>query len=303
MKLIDTKLLKLLAFSGAFLLLVAVGGVIALVVIAIHGNVKCTNTGCKNSTSLINCNCGTLKAATSRIIGGSDVRNGQYPFQVSLQTNNSHICGGTLVSCSWVLTARHCFSRSKNPQDWVAVVGTVNLNDVTSPNIQERVIKNIVYYDLNTSSSAVDNDIALVELQSPVAFNEFVQPACLPLDTTKLTTGQTCTILGWGLTSEKGSPSFNLLQAQINLYNSSECQKQLEMPITKSMICAGRPNGGVDTCQGDSGGPLLCADQETNKWIVAGITSFGKGCGRQNSPGVYTRTTEFNSWIRSYVFS
>uniref|UniRef100_A0A8C4RKJ2 Peptidase S1 domain-containing protein n=1 Tax=Erpetoichthys calabaricus TaxID=27687 RepID=A0A8C4RKJ2_ERPCA len=228
---------------------------------------------------------------------GSDVTTGQFPFQVSLQTNSSHICGGTLVSCSWVLTARHCFSGSTTPQDWVAVVGTLNLNDVTSPNVQKRVLKNIVYY--NTSSSN-DNDIALVELQSPVVFTEFVQPACLPLDTTMLTVGQTCTILGWGLTSEGGSPSYNLLQAQINLYSNSECQNLLNTPITNSMICAGVPNGGADTCQGDSGGPLLCADNETKKWIVAGITSSGHGCGRPNSPGVYTRTTDFNSWIRSY---
>jgi secreted trypsin-like serine protease len=64
------------------------------------------------------------------------------------------------------------------------------------------------------------------------------------------------------------------------------------------MVCAGFPQGGVDTCQGDSGGPMF-GRTSAGVLRVVGTTSFGEGCARPEKPGVYGRVADdtLRPWI------
>ena len=40
---------------------------------------------------------------------------------------------------------------------------------------------------------------------------------------------------------------------------------------------------------------------EYKQWMIAGITSYGRGCGLSNYAGVYARASMYIDWIKSVV--
>ncbi|XP_025029175.1 serine protease 27-like [Python bivittatus] len=250
--------------------------------------------------------CGRL-ISSARIVGGFEAEVGSWPWQASIQILGSHQCGGTLIASSWVLTAAHCFSSCSDPSLFVILLGAYNLSYPGPESILVNVKQIIVHS--NYSGFTKGNDIALMELKSPVNFTQHIQPACFPGPSIVFPPRLGCWVAGWGnIESEVPLPEPGLLQeVLLPLVDRATCEalySDLKVPwienvIKDDMICAGYMEGKKDACQGDSGGPLLCPWD--GAWVLAGLVSWGDICAAPERPGVYTRVSAHSSWILGHA--
>ncbi|XP_037063436.1 transmembrane protease serine 13 isoform X3 [Peromyscus leucopus] len=244
--------------------------------------------------------CG-LRAMTGKIVGGAQTSETKWPWQVSLHFGSTHICGGTLIDAQWVLTAAHCFfvTREKVLEGWKVYAGTSNLHQLPEAASISQIIINGNYTDEQD-----DYDIALMRLSKPLTLSAHIHPACLPMHGQTFGLNETCWITGFGKTKETDEKTSAFLrEVQVNLIDFKKCNDYsvYDSYLTPRMMCAGDLRGGRDSCQGDSGGPLVC--EQNNRWYLAGVTSWGTGCGQRNKPGVYTKVTEVLPWIYSKMES
>ncbi|XP_038616447.1 transmembrane protease serine 3 [Tachyglossus aculeatus] len=241
--------------------------------------------------------CGLRVGYTSRIVGGNVSLPMQWPWQVSLQFQGYHLCGGSLITPVWIVTAAHCVFDLYTPKSWTVQVGLVILPDTP---VTPRLVKKIIYHS-KYKPKTLGNDIALMKLAEPLTFNGLIQPICLPNSEEQFPVGKVCWTSGWGATEDGGEASAELNHAAVPLLSNKVCNHRDVYGgiIAPSMLCAGYLQGGVDSCQGDSGGPLACEDGRV--WKLVGATSFGIGCADVNKPGVYSRITSFLDWIHEQM--
>uniref|UniRef100_A0A7N8Y2Z0 Zgc:123217 n=1 Tax=Mastacembelus armatus TaxID=205130 RepID=A0A7N8Y2Z0_9TELE len=243
--------------------------------------------------------CGVAPLKT-RIVGGANATAGSWPWQVSIHFTGTHICGGTLINNQWVLTAAHCID-STTLTNWTLYFGRVIQNGTNLHEVNHNLSKIVVHPNYN--NSLYNNDIALMKLSSPITFTDYIRPVCLASNSSQLYNSTPCWATGWGQLTAKQTlpPTQPLQEVQIPVIGNKQCScdyLSVEVAnITSNMMCAGQAGKGV--CMGDSGGPLQC--KQGSVWIQAGVVSFGVPCATGSFPEVYTRISEYQTWITGQV--
>lgn len=240
-----------------------------------------------------------IPVTSEKILGGVESKTGDWPWIAAILYSNepdmyqAQFCAGVLVDDSWILTAAHCVTGQTTSTINVAV-GVFDLSNFSGSRMAVKSIRVHPQYNSTTSQ----NDIALLELNQPSS-----QPT-LPLffgEPDLL--GQMLTAIGWGMAD---GPNFSywyypekLRQVNLPVVADSYCNNIYGTDLIASQLCAGYYEG-KDVCNGDSGGPVVT--QIDGTWVHAGLVSYGTTCNEYLGwYGVYTRTSEFISFVQQYV--
>lgn len=260
--------------------------------------------------------CGMSNGTGIRVVGGQPALPNGWPWMAAIFiadprgviATNEVSCGGVLISEWYILTAAHCAINRDTRQTRSTSEFKVRLGDLDINSNDDGV--NPVDFDVTEvaphaqySQDTHTNDIAVLRLNRATAFTVGILPICLPTPESIRTmdlVDRTPTIAGWGTVEFRGQSSSILRQVILTVVSNTQCQqafRRFGMTIKSTHLCAGFERGGKDACQGDSGGPLMLPF--SNKWYTIGVVSVGFECARADTPGIYSRTTEYLDWIKT----
>lgn len=192
------------------------------------------------------------KGANEKIVGGQQAAPGAFPFQVGIlrvSTSNGKItglvpmCGGTVLTSRWVLSAAHCFVEGaggkveglRSTSNLMVHVGSNNL--LASPNDRDWIpIKRVIPHPRYVTGTNV-NDIALIELERAPRRGvkvDQVTVATRESEAADLPAQAELHVAGWGTTSEGGKPSADLLTTRVTAVDHGKCNRALTSALVNS---------------------------------------------------------------------
>jgi len=242
-----------------------------------------------------------------RIIGGKEVVKNSYPFMVRIEaiskSDESYLCGGTLIHENYIVTAAHCVYDDDDPIIGLIIhFGDHHVNELDdTQTIVSVTMRNVFFHEDYDYPRVGHNDIALIRLPEPAPLSRHVKPICIARRRTveRYHHGKA---LGWGDTSNVGPVSDVLKEIDLPIL-ADGCRK-FSMYSPDIMICAGNTEGKeMATCSGDSGGPFV-VDAEF-KPVLAGVTSFGSaiGCVTIGYGVVFARVSAYIPWLSNLMGS
>ncbi len=238
------------------------------------------------------------------IVGGADVPEGKFPATASVTISGAFGCTGTLIAPDWVLTAGHCSSITGGagialpiampPSSFAVTVGTNKANGTGGEQLAvDRVVVSGSYF------LTQGNDTSLLHLAAPAKTTP--TPVAGTGYDPLFAPGVLTDVVGFGVTAEGGDAPPLLQEVAIPVLPDATCGATYGSSYeTDTQLCGGYAEGGKDSCQGDSGGPMY-ARTVADRLFVVGAVSYGDGCARPGTPGVYARTSaqSLREFIRS----
>lgn len=281
--------------------------------------------------------------AAAQIVGGQAANPDDWPGMASLQAvegrSDYHLCGATMISPEWALTAGHCLDGVRiegaraiqyfpdEPSLEMTRFGPLRLV-IGNGDLREPVAGSVfsvgeirVHPGYEAGFPEAGHDVALIRIRGrwrgPVIALDGLVDEGAP------ETEAALAVAGYGRLGEAAqdavainrsgrrvsAPSLVLQEGWVPRVEMDTCRARLDERIAEwglsevyaevtldaaTQFCAGE--GGIDACQGDSGGPIVrrAAGEAP---VQTGIVSWGVGCARPDSPGVYMRVRAYTDWI------
>jgi hypothetical protein len=208
-----------------------------------------------------------FNAMLSKIINGVETRPNNWPWVVSigvryrgptgLWQNRTHICGGTLIEPSHVLTAGHCLEQkiddrfvpltSTNPTLESFFILRIGVHDIRLTQSDEIYRARRIYVHEKFISSTFENDIAVIRLDRPVPVTQQTTPICFP--SSNVAPGKQVTVAGWGTVAETSRVHSNVLrQANVNILPPANCRVYMDVHYDSArQLCAAALDWSKDT--------------------------------------------------------
>ncbi|KAL6435841.1 hypothetical protein ACFW04_005602 [Cataglyphis niger] len=228
-----------------------------------------------------------------RIVNGVDAKEGEIPYQVSLQEKFSsfHFCGGSILSKYYVITAAHCVV-GQTASNIKVVANTIDLN---KPQLTNTVTQIRVHEKYNSANSWI-NDMALLKVKDPFIISETLQYVPLPPKGHIVNANDIAVVSGWGRLWQGGPTTTQLQRVNIFIADQKYCANiynNMGYNVYDTQVCAYDAQTEKGSCHGDSGGPL------TVDGVLVGLVSWANGCASTSYPTVYTRVVSYIDWIKS----
>ncbi|NP_001166086.1 serine protease 68 precursor [Nasonia vitripennis] len=236
---------------------------------------------------------------SDKIYGGSSAALGQFPFMVIIHRlagkGQYFVCGGSILSSRWVLTAGHCIANK--PQKFFVVFGVVDKSGFGYDYITGDGVSMISTQGaLHPGYGEGQHDIGLLYMPKDIPFSDTVQPIRLAGKSYQRQSfaSQMGHVYGWGKDEQDGRAISKLKYGRVPIISNGMCRRTWSVDYTH--VCTDSSTG-QDVCQGDSGGPLVVLEADDEP-LQVGIVSYGDAGCPSSRPSVFTRVSAYTTWIK-----